>query len=134
MSRARLRKLTLGQLGSLLEFTVHNSLHNRSASEPIGYRPDGANPGESVDPKWDSPDYDYLGDTYSSHVNPVFWFLHGWVDTSIDRWFYANRVKASEYRRTGRWIGKLEAGVNPGRPLRAGSVAAVTNGQFRRDR
>ena len=33
--------------------------------------------------------YDYLGETFSSHVNPIFWRLHGWVDDRIEDWFKA---------------------------------------------
>ena len=39
--------------------------------------------------KWSSPKYDFLGEFYSSHVNPVFWRLHGWVDDRIEDWFRA---------------------------------------------
>jgi hypothetical protein len=118
-SRSTLRRMTLSQLGSMLEFTIHNSLHNRFASEPTGYRPDGSNPDDPVAPIWDTPEYDYLGDTYSSHVNPVFWFLHGWVDSCIDRWFDSNGIEPNIYIWTGTWTGKLEASDNPMRPLHA---------------
>jgi len=33
-----------------------------------------------------------LGDFYSSHVNPVFWRLHGWVDDRIEDWFAAHEA------------------------------------------
>ena len=42
------------------------------------------------DPMWDDPKYDYLGEFYSSHVNPLFWRLHGWVDDRIEDWFNAH--------------------------------------------
>ena len=112
-----MRRLTLGQLGALIEFTVHNNLHNRFAAEPMDYRPDGISPDDPVDPQWDTPEYDYLGDIYSSHVNPVFWFLHGWVDSSIDRWFDANGMKPEDYVWTGMWTGKLDSADNLMRPL-----------------
>jgi hypothetical protein len=118
-NKATLRRLTLGQLGSLVEFTIHNTLHNRFASEPIGYRPDGKNPDDPIDSKWDVPDHDYLGDTYSSHVNPLFWFLHGWVDTCIDLWFAANGATPSTYKWTGTCTGKLDSRSDRERPLRA---------------
>ena len=65
--------------------------------------------------KWDNPKYDYLGDFYSSHVNPVFWRLHGWVDDRIEDWFNAHEashpgeVERYEYKgvswfRSGKWV------------------------------
>lgn len=92
--------------------TIHNALHNRFSAEPSGYMPDvNLAATKQIDPRWDDPSYDYLGDTYSSHVNPLFWYLHGWVDSLIDRWAEANRV--SEIAWTGTWVGKLEPGWDP---------------------
>ncbi|MFF8840286.1 hypothetical protein [Streptomyces sp. NPDC015130] len=34
--------------------------------------------------------YDDLNDTFSSHVHPVFWRLHGWVDDRIEDWYAAH--------------------------------------------
>ena len=52
------------------------------------------------DDKWDDPKYDYLGEFYSSHVNPLFWRLHGWVDDRIEDWFNAhNAAHAGEIQR-----------------------------------
>ena len=45
-----------------------------------------------IDPRWDAPQHDYLGDFHSSHVNPIFWKLHGWVDDCIDAWFAAHEA------------------------------------------
>lgn len=39
------------------------------------------------DENWDDPRYDFLGEFYSSHVNPLFWRLHGWVDDRIEDWY-----------------------------------------------
>jgi hypothetical protein len=101
-----LRRLSLGQLGALLEFTIHNNMHMRWAAQPADERPDPAptNP-EAIPTEWDDLSYDYLGDTYSSHVNPIFWYLHGWVDQCIDRWQEANRLDKIEW--VGTWVGKL---------------------------
>jgi hypothetical protein len=93
---AYLCTLTLGELGTLLEWTVHNDMHMRWASlprdpsnnEPI---PDGRPPWD-IKPAWDNPDYDHLGEQYSSHVNPVFWRLHGWVDNRVDDWFKSHET------------------------------------------
>jgi hypothetical protein len=92
---AYLSTLTLGELGTLLEWTVHNDMHMRWASPPRDPRTNqmvlGRDDGD-IDPAWDNPEYDHLGDQYSSHVAPVFWRLHGWVDNRIDDWFAAHAV------------------------------------------
>jgi hypothetical protein len=85
-----LSKVTLGELGSLIETSVHNDMHMRWASQP--FDPATGEPtalgraGTDIDPKWDVVVYDFLGETYSSHVNPIFWRLHKWVDSIIDEW------------------------------------------------
>ena len=53
------------------------------------------------DDKWSDQKYDYLGEFYSSHVNPIFWRLHGWVDDRIEDWF--NAYDASERREVERY-------------------------------
>jgi hypothetical protein len=98
-----LSSLSLGALGNLVEFVIHNQMHNRWSSTPIDpttgkppLHPETGKPTgrESFDfnEKWDNPKYDYLGDFYSSHVNPVFWRLHGWVDDRIEEWFNAHEA------------------------------------------
>jgi hypothetical protein len=83
-----LRQLTLGELGALLEWGVHNDMHMRWASPPVNPSTGKAQEREPGDlaPSWDDPKFDYLGDFYSSHVNPVFWRLHGWVDDRVADW------------------------------------------------
>lgn len=100
----QLRSMSLGEMGARIEFTIHNALHMRWAANPGEQRPP-ANPSnpEAINPRWDNPEYDYLGDTYSSHVNPIFWKLHGWVDDRIEDWKNANGV--SEINWTGTWEG-----------------------------
>ena len=107
-----LRRMSLGQLGSLLEFTIHNYMHMRWAAQPIGNRPN-ATPGEhdTIPEEWDRVDYDYLGDTYSSHVNPIFWKLHGWIDNRIEDWRRANGVEEIEW--IGTWIGDMPSMPEP---------------------
>lgn len=93
---------TLGQLGSDIEFTIHNDMHVRWATpSPLGYRPATA---PEIDPRWDAPAYDYLGDIYSSHGNPIFWKIHGWVDDRIEDWKRAHGVNG-EIDWQGRWVG-----------------------------
>jgi hypothetical protein len=98
-----LRSVTLGQLGSDLEFDIHNDLHMRWAGpSAVGFRP-RTPVTEEIDPRWDDPAYDYLGDTYASHVNPIFWKLHGWVDNRIEDWRLANGIEEIQW--TGTWEG-----------------------------
>jgi hypothetical protein len=104
----RLGTMSLGELGARIEFTIHNRMHMRWCSEPaLGIRPDvdDARPDE-IDEAWDDPAYDWLGDSYSSHVNPIFWKLHGWVDARIEDWKRANGV-AGDIPWRGTWIGKM---------------------------
>ena len=93
---AYLSTLSLGALGATLEFTAHNDMHMRWSSAPRDPAtgdvvPDGREPTD-LDPKWSHPDYDFLGEFYSSHVNPVFWRLHGWVDDRMEDWFAAHEA------------------------------------------
>jgi hypothetical protein len=102
-----LRSVTLGQLGSDMEFTIHNDMHMRWAGpSSVGYRPSTSTVQE-IDGQWDSPAYDYLGDTYSSHVNSIFWKIHGWVDDRIEDWKREHNI-AGEIQWKGTWIGAAD--------------------------
>lgn len=105
-----LASMTLAELGSRLEFTVHNQMHMRWSSPPVpGVRPDvDADKPGTIDASWDDAQYDWLGDTYSSHVNPVFWKLHGWVDDRIEDWKRANHI-GGDIAWKGTWTGKPAA-------------------------
>jgi hypothetical protein len=108
--------LTLGELGTLLEWTVHNDMHMRWASVPRDPRTGAiilnGRDGGDINKAWDDPEYDNLGDQYSSHVNPVFWRLHGWVDARIEDWFSAHEtahpgeVKKTDVMGTPWFVGK----------------------------
>jgi len=99
-----LRMLSLGALGNLAEMTIHNMMHMRWSSDPGRYRPNiNLQDPTDGDVSWDDISYDYLGDTYSSHVNPHFWYLHGWIDNLIDLWADANRVEKINWK--GTWLG-----------------------------
>lgn len=104
-----LSKWTLGELGSRLEFSIHNSMHMRWSSQPTMERPDAdpTQPDTTILTAFDDPSYDFLGDTYSSHVNYVFWKLHGWIDNRIEDWKAANGV-TGEPNWVGTWVGKME--------------------------
>lgn len=56
-----------------------------SATDPETGQAIGRNSLFDIDPKWDNPSNDELGDFYSSHVHPTFWRLHGWIDDGIKR-------------------------------------------------
>ena len=93
---AYLATLSLGELGTLIEWTVHNDMHMRWASVPRDPKtnepvPQGRQDWD-IDPAWDDDRYDHLGEQYSSHVNPVFWRLHGWVDNRVEDWFNAREA------------------------------------------
>lgn len=125
---AYLSGVTLGQLGSDLEFNIHNGMHMRwSAPSPVGYRPDtpiDAN----VNASWDDPAYNYLGDFYSSHVNPIFWKLRGWVDDRITDWRRANNISGA-VKWKGKWTGpKCQVmQMHPGPFLRATPTPSDTD-------
>jgi hypothetical protein len=113
--------LSLGALGNLIEFTIHNSMHNRWANDNGASLPN-PNTGDlkqrgtfDFDPMWDDPKYDYLGEFYSSHVNPLFWRLHGWVNDRIEDWFNAHEsmqpgeIQRRDYNgvswfKPGKWV------------------------------
>lgn len=102
-----LSQITLGDFGARLEFSIHNMMHMRWAKEPQDERPlaDPADP-SSIDIRWDDPSYDYLGDTYSSHVNSIFWKLHGWIDNRIDDWKNAHGI-TEPIEWIGTWMGNM---------------------------
>ena len=110
--RTLLQSVSLGELGARIEFTIHNRMHIRWCNE-MDRRPDSdpTNP-DSIDPIWDASSYDWLGDTYSSHVNDVFWKLHGWVDDCIDAWAQANGV-TGDIQWIGTWVGRMPPHPDP---------------------
>lgn len=96
-----LSQISLSQLGWALEFTIHNNLHMRYATErpPVKFQAanaadDGAQiPMNGVYPadwKFDDPAYNWLADPYGAAVNPTFWKIHGYVDNAIQLWLQAN--------------------------------------------
>jgi len=92
-----LATLTLGELGALIEYSVHNDMHIRWSAPPRD--PDTnsllslGRPSYDISDRWDNPRYNWLGEFYSSHVNPVFWRLHGWIDDRIEDWAAAHEAK-----------------------------------------
>ena len=139
-----LATLTLDQFGAKIEWLIHNLMHIRWCSQPIdpetGLVVPSGRPERSIDEKWvkhvsteAGPDgvviqrvtyYDDLNDTFSSHVHPVFWRLHGWVDDRINDWFVAHEhLNAGEVVRAevngvswfapGKWVSVAAPWVGP---------------------
>jgi hypothetical protein len=67
---------------------------------------------DSINPSWDDVSYDWLADTYSSHVNDTFWKLHGWVDECIDSWVQANGI-TGDIPWVGTWVGRMPPHPEP---------------------
>ena len=123
-----LAKLTLGQFGSEVELGLHDWLHMRWASVPRD--PSNGQPVPMArDPadfsaRWFAPENDFLGDPFSSHVNPVFWYFHGWIDDRLEDWFRAHeRFHPGEVSRQevngvpwfapGRWVEIADPWLGP---------------------
>lgn len=85
-----LRRVSLDQLGTAMEFSIHGWMHLRWSTTPplVADQSDPAN--------------DWLAAPWSSHVNKHFWKLHGWIDERIDDWAKANDVVADL---AGAWSG-----------------------------
>ena len=71
---ARLRGMTLDELGRAIEWSIHGWMHIRWSGSPHdnGFSSDVSN--------------DWLFVPWSSHVNKHFWKLHGWIDDRIGDW------------------------------------------------
>jgi hypothetical protein len=91
---AYLSRVCLGELGSRIELGVHDWLHMRWAS--VCRNPNTGmaltadrNPLDYAE-RWFRPENDYLGDPFSSHMNPCFWYFHGFLDDRLEDWFLAH--------------------------------------------
>lgn len=118
-SKDYLKGKKLSEVGYVLENSLHNNMHMRWATPepPQGF---GGRPEISVSSlkkglkPFDDPRYNWLADPYSAHVNPVFWKLHGLVESVIFHWLEANDKKriamdcqgdSSCYTWKGQWMG-----------------------------
>jgi hypothetical protein len=64
--------IDIGELGSDIEFAIYRNAHLRwAAPSPVGYRPTTAII-PHVGNHWNYLPENYLGDTYSRFVNPIF--------------------------------------------------------------
>ena len=114
-----LAKMTLAQFGSELELSLHDWLHmcwssvprNPANGEPV---PAARNPSDFAE-HWFARENDFLGDPFSSHLNPTFWRLHGWIDDRVEDWFDAHErahpgqivrreVRGVPWFATGAWV------------------------------
>lgn len=94
----------LGELGARVESTLHNNMHMRYSAECSMYLGGASGPTSSTIPvQYDDPAYNWLGDTYSSHVNGAFWLIHGWVDDRAEDWRKANALDEIDW--TNCWAG-----------------------------
>lgn len=123
-----LSQLTLGEFGSEMELGIHDWLHMRWATitrDPTSNLPDPWNRSEDdFSERWFLPENDYLGDPFSSHVHPVFWMFHGWIDDRIEDWFRAHEryhpgevqrkvVKGVPWFEAGRWVEVADPWLGP---------------------
>ncbi|ALO12193.1 hypothetical protein AQF52_6600 [Streptomyces venezuelae] len=130
-----LATLSLDQLGAKVEWLIHNLMHIRWCSRPTDPKTliplPGGRPLTDTSEKWikatrnDKPFYyDDLNDTFSSHVHPVFWRLHGWVDDRIEDWYAAHAaahpgqvarktVEAVSWFAKGPWVSVETPWVGP---------------------
>lgn len=88
-----LRSKSLGEYGAWLEENLHNGAHMYWSDAAIGDKygplePQSIFAQSSADA--DATENDYLGSTYASHVNPVFYRIHGYVNARIEDWTRAN--------------------------------------------
>lgn len=125
-----LASVTLGELGAWIEFTIHNWMHMRWTSvqrDPArnGLAVPEGREDDDFSPEWFKAENDHLGATFSSHVNPVFWRLHGWVDDRIEDWFRAQEnarpgtVKLRQFKDVswfetdGKWVNVVDPWEGP---------------------
>ncbi len=104
----RLRGKPLAFIGVYVESSIHDLLHMRWAAESpaqMGEFPqfDPANINPTIDTVFDSPQIDWLGHPYSSHVNSDFWKLHAWCDQIVELWREANNLHSVTW--TDTWVG-----------------------------
>ncbi|MDE0458239.1 MAG: hypothetical protein OXI15_13180 [Chromatiales bacterium] len=112
---ATLQNNSLARIGAYIESAIHDFMHGRWEELPDvmddfpELTPTNVNP--EIEDKFNHPSVDYLGHPYSSHVNSVFWKLHGWIDEIIDMWRTASGVDTFEW--TDTWSGDYPVRTQP---------------------
>lgn len=102
-----LKSIPLARLGAFVETFIHDSMHMRFTEGPgvMASFPsfDPTQVELNIAPEFYAVSVDYLGSPYSSHVNSLFWKLHGWVDETIEHWRVANELETINW--TDTWTG-----------------------------
>lgn len=95
LNAINLRSISLSALGTQLEWTLHNAIHEtlaRPAAELLlvgGNNPWSSQNFFAANMPWNQPTYQHLGDPYASASNPLFWLIHAYIDQWVDRWAQA---------------------------------------------
>lgn len=123
-----LSRLTLAQFGSEVELNIHDWLHMRWATvtrDPANGQPvTGDREQADYAARWFRAENDFLGDPFSSHINPVFWRFHGWLDARIEDWYRAHErfhpgevlrreVNGVNWFAPGRWVEVADPWLGP---------------------
>ncbi len=87
-----LEQISLDGLGIAMENTILGWMHVRWSGLPPN------------DPNSAVPNNDWLFSSWSSHVNGIFWKLHGWIDDRIGNWEDATG-KTADFSKA--WIGPV---------------------------
>jgi hypothetical protein len=97
---------SLSYVGQTIELTIHADMHLLWAGNPPAICEIDKN----------SPQCNYLLDNHSAIANPIFWKLHGWIDTVVNEWIQARGYKEIDlkcnsrpscYQWKGTWVGKM---------------------------
>jgi hypothetical protein len=108
LNAINLKTISLSALGTQLEWTLHNGIHEtfaRPAAELLlvgGNNPWSSKTFFATTMPWNQPTYQHLGDPYASASNPLFWIIHAYVDQWVDRWALANNHDEVSDNCTGR--------------------------------
>jgi hypothetical protein len=123
-----LSRLTLAQFGSEVELNIHDWLHMRWATvtrDPSNGMPvTGDREQSDYATRWFRAENDFLGDPFSSHINPVFWRFHAWLDARIEDWYRAHQryhpgevlrreVNGVNWFAPGRWVEVADPWLGP---------------------
>lgn len=95
---ARVKSMTLSQYGLWLEEGLHNLMHNTWAHPTqwyYSYEPTLQEIMSDPDkyPMFAHPTNNSLVSTYTSHTNPTFYRLHGYIEARIQTWLDAHGYK-----------------------------------------
>lgn len=96
IAHENLRHISLDELGTRLEYGIHNALHERfgGLSSAGTLRLTNRLMLGSIQDQFNDPCYDSLLDPYAAHVHPWFWRIHRWVDNCITLWEKARGEQA----------------------------------------